>query len=115
MNIRRVIPGIIAWATPLTVLAVSPVGGGEALTLSRIVMLVIDVVNLLITAAMTIAVAMIIYAGFKMATAGGDDNRFKEGKQSLTYAIIGLVVMLGVGIIIRTIANFAVSPTSILR
>lgn len=93
----------------------NPAGEGESLTLAGIVIFVTDVINALLALAMIITVAMIVYAGFRMATAGDNTKQFGEGKTSLTHAIIGLVVILGVGIIVRTIGNFAVSPTSILR
>ncbi len=93
----------------------NPVGQGETLTLSKIVILVTDVVNVFLGLAMTVTIAMIVYSGFKMATARENPKQFEAGKQSLTNAIIGLVVVLGVGIIVRTIGKFAVSPTSILQ
>jgi len=104
---------VAAWAANPSV--PMPAGEGETLTLSGIVVLIIDIANTFITIAVTITVAMIIYAGFKMATAGDNTTKFQAGKSTLTSAIIGLVVILGVGIIVRTIGSFAVSPTSILR
>ncbi len=77
--------------------------------------IVIDVVNVFIAIAVTVAIGMIIYAGFQMATSRGDATKFGEGRKTLWNAVIGLVVIFGVGIIVRTIGNFAVSPTSILR
>jgi len=39
-----------------------------------------------------VAVIMIIVAGFKYLTSGGDSNRVGNAKQTLIYAIIGLIV-----------------------
>jgi Type IV secretion system pilin len=118
-NLSGLVSAVGLLLTPMVALAAgsipNPVGEGESLTLSRIVMLVTDVVNTMIIIALTISVGMIVYAGFRMAFSRGDETQFKEGKATLTNAAIGLVVMLGVGIIVRTIGNFAVSPTSILR
>jgi hypothetical protein len=93
----------------------NPVGEGETLTLSKIVTLVTDVINVFLGLAMVVTVGMIVFSGFKMATAGDETKKFGEGKTTLTHAVIGLAVILGVGIIVRTISRFAVSPTSILQ
>lgn len=37
------------------------------------------------------AVAMVIFGGIKFITAGNDPKKFAAGKQTLTYAIIGVV------------------------
>lgn len=87
----------------------------EGLTLSKIVMLVEDVVNVFITIAEIGAIAMIVYSGFTMATAGDDPAKFKKGKTMLINSCIGLLVIFGVGIIINTIADAALDPTNILR
>jgi len=123
MNVKRILQSLTVmggslWATAAfaaTGSVPNPVGEGETLTLSKIVTLVTDVINVFLGLALTITIAMIIWSGFKMATARENPKQFDAGKDSLKNAIIGLVVVLGVGIIVRTIGDFAVSPTSILR
>ena len=116
---RRLIPATaLALLVPVVTLAAAipnPAGEGETLTLSKITLLVTDVINTFLALALTIVIAMIVYAGFKMATARENAKQFDAAKGTLWNAIIGLLVILGVGIIVRTIGNFAVSPTSILR
>ncbi len=90
------------------------IGSGTALTLSGVIQLIANALTMLLGLAVTITIAMIVYGGFKMAWSRGDDKAFKEGKSIITNAIIGLVVILGTGIIINTIARFAVNPGSIL-
>lgn len=41
-----------------------------------------------------IAVAMLIYAGVMMVTAGGDDQQVGKARKIITYAIIGIVIIL---------------------
>jgi len=48
-----------------------------------------------------IAIAMIIYGGFQIITARGDESKFGSGKKSLLYAVIGLFVV--------ALADFAVN------
>lgn len=40
------------------------------------------------------AVAFIVYAGFLMVTSGGDDEALGKGKKIITYAAIGIVIIL---------------------
>ncbi|MCC6404815.1 MAG: hypothetical protein IT405_00275 [Candidatus Yanofskybacteria bacterium] len=88
---------------------------GETLTLRKIVLLVQDVIDTLFILVSIVIVGVMVYAGFKMATAGGDSKKFDEGKTRLKQAVWGAIVVFGVGIIINTIADFATSPTQILR
>lgn len=90
-------------------------GSGESLTLLDVVLFVEDVANALIAIATIAVVGMIIYAGSKMATARGDDAEYKKGKEMLRQAIIGGIIIFGVGVIVNTIASFGESPTQILR
>lgn len=49
----------------------------------------------------TICVVLILYAGFKWMTAGGNEENAKEAQNILKYAIIGLVVILSAYAITR--------------
>jgi len=100
---------------PSVALAATPQGAGTTLTLAKVVQLVTAVINTFLALSVTAAIAMVIYGGMKMATSHGDVAKFKEGRQTLINACIGLVVILGVGIIIATIGSFAVNPTQVLR
>lgn len=90
-------------------------GTGETLTLAKVVTMVESVVNTFITLAVIAVVAFIIYAGVKMAMSRGNEAEFKKGKDMLVNAIIGGVVIFGVGIIVNTIAQFGQSPSSIIH
>lgn len=98
------------FATPLTALAAP-----QPLTLTKVVQLIMYAINLLLGLALTIAIAMIVYNGFRMATARGDSKVFDTAKTGLWYAIIGVTVILGVGLIIATISSFAENPATIVR
>jgi hypothetical protein len=66
-----------------------------------------DLVTILIEYALdivgVIAVAMIVYGGFLYITSGGDENKAKQGTQIITYAAIGIIVVLAAVVIVRTI------------
>jgi len=41
-----------------------------------------------------IAVAFLIYAGVLMVTAGGNDEQIQKSRKIITYAVIGIVIVL---------------------
>lgn len=42
-----------------------------------------------------IAVFFIIYAGFLFVTAGGNEEKHKEAKKAILYAVIGTAILIG--------------------
>lgn len=65
----------------------APPGGG--LSLNNILGAVIRILSILIGIA---AVIMIMVSGFKYITAGGDSSKVTSAKNTLVYALIGLVI-----------------------
>lgn len=51
------------------------------------------------------AVAMILYGAFLLITSGGNPDKMTKAKQTLTWAIIGLVVVIAAYIIVYFIAK----------
>lgn len=52
-----------------------------------------------------IAVAIVVFAGFRWMTSGGNEERIKSAQKTLTAAIIGLVIILSA----YMITNFVIS------
>lgn len=63
-------------------------------TLNCIPVIFQSVLNWLITFAGVVALFFIIYAGIKYVRSGGDQEKIKSARETLTYAIIGLVIIL---------------------
>ncbi len=55
-----------------------------------------------------LALLMFIWGGFLFLTAGGNDGRIKKGKETLTWAIIGIVVILAAYILVSALINVLV-------
>lgn len=81
------------------VLPTNPASGGTALTGSGVVTIITQIVNYLITISVVIAVAAIIWGAI---TVFRDPAK---GKSILLRAVIGLAIILGVGLILNTIAG----------
>jgi hypothetical protein len=65
------------------------------------------IVNLLSIVIGIVAVIMIIFAGFKYITSGGDSNNVSGAKNTLIYAIIGLIIVALAQFIVRFVLNEA--------
>lgn len=55
--------------------------------------LIKTIVNVLSWIVGVLAVIMIIYAGFQYVTSGGDSGKISNAKNTLIYAIIGIVIV----------------------
>jgi hypothetical protein len=75
------------------------IAGNEAT--SKINKLVHTIVNLLTALVGIVAVIMIIVGGFRYITSGGNDTSVTSAKNTILYAIIGLVVVALAQIIVR--------------
>lgn len=51
------------------------------------------VINILSIIVGVVAVIMIIFGGFKYITAGGDSGKLTSARHTITYAIVGLVIV----------------------
>lgn len=67
--------------------------------------LVSTIVNIMTVVVGILAVIMIIYAGFRYVTSGGSDDAVKGAKNTIIYAIIGLVVVALAQIIVHFVIN----------
>lgn len=52
-----------------------------------------------------IAVLMVIIGAFQILTAGGDPNKFKTGKNTIIYAVVGIAIFLLADLIIDLIGE----------
>ncbi|MEO6513585.1 MAG: pilin [Candidatus Saccharimonadales bacterium] len=66
-----------------------------------------NVINILSAVIGVAAVIMIILAGFKYITSGGDPSGVKSAKDSLIYAIVGLLVVALAQTIVRFVLHAA--------
>lgn len=60
-------------------------------------------INALLGIVGTIAVLMIVYGGIKIMISGGEPTKYEEAKKTITYAVVGLVVVLLAGAFINFI------------
>jgi hypothetical protein len=68
--------------------------------------LITNILNSATSLAIIAVFVMLLYGGFKYLTAGGDPKAMDSGKNTITYALIGLVLMFGAWFILRLITAF---------
>jgi hypothetical protein len=79
-------------------------GSGES-TLASIAKRIVNIFSLIVGIA---AVIMIIVGGFRYITSGGDSNRVGGAKNTLIYAIVGLIIVA----LAQAIVHFVLSNTA---
>lgn len=73
---------------------------------NRMTALIRTVINILSFIAGAAAVIMIIYAGLKYITSGGEASNISSAKSALLYAVIGLIVVMVSQLLVKyVIAN----------
>lgn len=77
-------------------------GAGATDRVNRIIRLIINIFSLIVG---VIAVIMIIIGGLKYITSGGDSGNITGAKNTILYAIIGLVVVALSQIIVRFVLD----------
>ena len=78
---------------------------GDTLTLSRGEELIITVGNFLIGISIVLAVIFIVWGGITWMTAGSSEDAAGKARDRIKNGIIGAAVVLGVGLIIKTIES----------
>jgi hypothetical protein len=78
-------------------------------TLNNVIKNIVNVFSWVVGA---VAVIMIIYGGFRYVTAGGDSGNVSTAKNTILYALVGLVIVALAQVIVKFVLNKATStPT----
>jgi len=73
---------------------------------------VAKIVKLLLYVTGAVAVIMVIYSGFSYITSAGDSNKVNSAKNTLIYAIIGLIIAALANVIVSVVIKESTSSTS---
>jgi Type IV secretion system pilin len=66
-------------------------------------------INLALFAAGIVAVVAIIYGGYTYMTAGANDSQRKKGRDVLTWAVLGLIVVILATVLVNAVINAIVT------
>jgi hypothetical protein len=90
--------GVLAIAIPT--LAAEPASGGGVLTNPiggdnmKIEELIIKIVKYLVGVLGIIALVMVVYGGFQYIYSAGNSDRLQKARDTIIYAIIGMVIVI---------------------
>jgi hypothetical protein len=79
-----------------------------------IVALIISAAQLLTFIFAAVAVLFLVWGGVQYVTSGGDDGRVKNAKNTILYAIIGLVITIVAYAIVGVISNLLTTGASVI-
>lgn len=88
------------WASQLADLP-----AGKPITLPEVDSLIERTAQFLVIISVLIAIIMIVWSGITYMAAGADTTKVTEAQTRLKNAVIGAAIVLGVGVIIQTIAG----------
>ncbi len=78
---------------------------GQPITFNEIDSLIGRVAQFMVVASVLIAIIMIVWSGITYMAAGANATKVTEAQTRLKNAIIGAAIVLGVGVIIQTVAG----------
>jgi hypothetical protein len=67
--------------------------------------IIAEIIKIVLSFVALIFVIMIISAGFKWMTAGGDDNKIDQARNALKHSIIGLLIVIAAWAITHFVAT----------
>lgn len=100
---------MIDWLKEGCAVIVTPPGGGtpiEVTTIQGFECIVKIILRIAVQLAGLAVFIMLLVGGFKYLTSGGDPKATESAKNTITYAIFGLALLLGGWLILRFIYEF---------
>lgn len=91
--------------TGLLVILTTPVFADEPKQIGEAVGIIENIIKLLAPAAAVAFLIMLIWGGFQFVTSGGDPKAAGAARSTLTYAIIGIVLVVASWLILQLIGN----------
>ncbi len=82
----------------------------EGVATDKVNSIITNVINIFSAVVGIAAVLMIIYGGFRYITSGGDSGKVSSAKNTIIYAIIGLVIVALAQFIVKFVLDKTVTP-----
>lgn len=87
------------------ILAVPVLAAGEPKKLSEIITILQNIIKLLAPAAGLAFFIMILVGGFQFLNSGGDPKAAGQAKNTLTYAVLGIILVVASWLILKLIGQ----------
>jgi cellulose synthase/poly-beta-1,6-N-acetylglucosamine synthase-like glycosyltransferase len=79
----------------LAAISLSPTDVGLPTSTGSITDIILNVIKLLLALIGALSVIFIIIGGIQMVSAAGNPKNFARGRETLLYAVVGIIVALG--------------------
>lgn len=96
---------LLSLAQPIPVPELLEVPTGDPLSLAEVKGLIVTIANWLMVVGVIIAVLFLAWGGIRWITAGGNPETAGKAKETIKNGLIGLVILFGIGVILRTAAG----------
>ncbi len=90
---------------------ITPCGSDGTGTTSDLAKIISNITTWILGFAGTIAVLFIIWGGIQYITAAGNEKQAESAKQTLTYAVLGLIVILLAYVIVQLVVQAMIPIT----
>ncbi len=70
-----------------------------------------QIINIMLGIAFAVAVIMVIYGGYQYITSAGNEEKATSGRQTILYALIGIVIIILSFVIVRAVVGFVKNGT----
>ncbi len=84
----------------------SPYEEGGVATIKGFEIVFEKILNVVVELAVVVLFVLLVIGGFKFLTSGGDPKATESAKNTLTYALLGLVLLIGIWLILNFIEYF---------
>jgi undecaprenyl pyrophosphate phosphatase UppP len=79
---------------------------GQKVSLTKLIDMINQVAEFLVQVGPVIAVIFLIWGGITYMAAGANEERAQQAKTRIKNAIIGIIIIFGIGVILQTISSF---------
>ena len=96
---------ILLFLAVYLLLLATPVYAKDPAQLSGIVAIIENIIKLLAPAAGIAFVIMLLFGGYQFMTSGGDPKAVGAARGTLTYAVIGIILVVSAWLILQLVGN----------
>lgn len=82
----------------------------EKINIGTIGQFIVNIIQFLLIFSATVAMIFIIIGGYYLFTSGGNESQIEKGKKTLTWAVIGLILILSAYALVRYFSGILIRP-----
>ena len=80
--------------------------GDDVATIQCVIPLLKNIILAIVQISAVALFVMFLVGGFTLLISGGDPKKLEQGKKTLTYAVMGIIIMIAAYLVIQLIGTF---------